>query len=45
LKTAADLASSDLSEHGEPAGAVRERYNKDGFTAGQVLSDWFPEPG
>ena len=43
LKTAAELASSDLSEHGEPADTARAGYNKGGFTAEQVRDDWFLE--
>ena len=45
LKAAAKLAANDLDEHGEPAELVRERLRKGGFTAEQVLGDWFPEPG
>jgi Domain of unknown function DUF29 len=42
LAAAAELAAADLS-HGEPADAVRARLEKRGFTAEQVLGDWFPE--
>lgn len=43
---AAKLAANDLEEHGEPAEAVRTRFEQGGFTAEQVLGDWFPDaPG
>jgi hypothetical protein len=46
IRVAAKLAADDLSQHGEPADAVWARIRKDGFTADQVLGDWFPEaPG
>ena len=46
LNTAAKFAAADLRQHGEPAEAVRARLEKGGFTAEQVLDDWFPEaPG
>ena len=41
--TAAKLASHDLEDHGEPADAVWTRLEKGGFTAEQILGDWFPE--
>ena len=41
--SAAKLAAYDLEDHGEPAGAVWARLEKGGFTAQQVLGDWFPE--
>ena len=41
--SAAKLAAHDLEDHGEPAEAVWERLEKGGFTAEQVLGDWFPE--
>ena len=40
---AAELAIEDLAEHGEPAEAVRARLEQGGFTAEQVLGDWFPD--
>ena len=40
---AAKLAAHDLEDHGEPAEAVWARLDKGGFTAEQVLGDWFPE--
>jgi hypothetical protein len=39
---AAKLASDDLEDHGEPADAVWARLEKGGFTAEQILGDWFP---
>jgi len=43
---AAELAVADLSRYGEPVGAVRARLSQGGFTAEQVLGDWFPDtPG
>jgi hypothetical protein len=43
---AAKLAASDLGEYGEPADLVRERLEAGGFTAEEVLGDWFPDaPG
>jgi len=41
--TAAKLASHDLEDHGESADAVWARLEKGGFTAEQILGDWFPE--
>jgi len=43
LNTAAKFAAADLRQHGEPADAVWARLEKGGFTAEQVLGDWFPE--
>ena len=43
LNTAAKFAAADLRQHGAPAEAVRARLEKGGFTAEQVLGDWFPE--
>ena len=40
---AAKLAASDLAQHGEPADAVWARVAAGGFTADQVVGDWFPE--
>ncbi len=46
IGTAAKLAEDDLRQHGEPAEAIRVRLEQGGFTAEQVLSDWFPQaPG
>jgi hypothetical protein len=44
LIVAAELGSADLSQHGEPAHAVHPRLEKRGFTAEQVIGDWFPDP-
>jgi hypothetical protein len=41
--SAAKLAAHDLEDHGEPAEAVWARVEKGGFTAEQVLGDWFPD--
>lgn len=41
--SAAKLAAHDLEDHGEPAAAVWARLERGGFTAEQVLGDWFPE--
>ena len=43
LNTAAKFAAADLRQHGEQADAVWARLEKGGFTAEQVLGDWFPE--
>ena len=43
LATAAELAAADLGRHGAPVEADRARIQKAGFTAEQVLGDWFPE--
>ena len=40
---AAELAEDDLGRHGEPPAAMGTRFDRDGFTAEQVLGDWFPE--
>ena len=40
---AAKLAKADLAEHGEAAGAIRARLAAGGFTAEEVLGDWFPD--
>ena len=43
---AAELAIADLNQHGEPAAAARAGLEQGGFTAEQVLGDWFPDtPG
>jgi hypothetical protein len=39
---AAELAAADLARHGEGADAVESRVQAGGFTAEQVLGDWFP---
>ena len=43
IPIAADLASADLRGHGESPDAVQARLKKGGFTADQVLGDWFPD--
>ena len=43
LRAAARLATDDLRWHGEPAEAIEARCEAGGFTAEQVLGDWFPE--
>jgi hypothetical protein len=44
--SAAKLAGHDLEDHGETAETVWARLEKGGFTAEEVLGDWFPEaPG
>ena len=43
LAAAAELASSDLGQHGEQPDLVRARLQKGGFPAEQVIGDWFPE--
>jgi hypothetical protein len=42
-RAAASLASDDLASHGELTQTVREKLSQAGFTAEQVLGDWFPE--
>ena len=46
IRAAARLAADDLGLHGEPADAIEARLAAGGFTAEQVLGDWFPDgPG
>ena len=40
---AAKRAADDLAQHGEPAAVVWRRLELGGFTAEQVLGDWFPD--
>ena len=40
---AGNLAAADLRGYGELADAVQARLERGGFTADQVLDDWFPE--
>ena len=42
--TAAKLAAADLAQHGEPDDNIRARLKAGGFTAEQVLGEWFPDP-
>jgi hypothetical protein len=41
---AAESASDDLSQYRETADRIRVRLEHGGFTAEQVLGDWFPDP-
>ncbi len=41
--SAAKLAAYDLEDHGEPAETVWARLEQGGFTAEQVVGDWFPD--
>jgi uncharacterized protein DUF29 len=41
---AARLAEDDLAHHGETVERIRARLQDGGFTAEQVLGDWFPDP-
>jgi hypothetical protein len=41
-RAAAKRAANDLTRHGEPVDAVWARLEEGGFTAEQVLGDWFP---
>jgi hypothetical protein len=41
--TAAKLATSDLGEHGDPVDLLQKRREQGGFSAEEVLGDWFPE--
>lgn len=46
IRSATELAADDLGQHGEPADALQARLERGGYTAEQVLEDWFPdEPG
>lgn len=43
---AAKLAADDLEGYGEPVTSIKTRLDAGGFTAEQVLGDWFPDtPG
>jgi hypothetical protein len=42
IGAAAKLAADDLRQHGEPEEAIGARLASGGFTAEQVLGDWFP---
>ena len=45
FRIAAKLAEDDLAQYGETADKHRERRLAErGFTAEQVLGDWFPDP-
>ncbi len=43
FRIAAKLAADDLVQYGETTDKLRERLAEDGFTAEQVLGDWFPD--
>jgi Domain of unknown function DUF29 len=43
-RSAAKLAAPDLERHGERADKVWTMLERGGFTAEEVLGDWFPEP-
>jgi Domain of unknown function DUF29 len=43
ITTASKLAADDLEQYGEASSAVSARLEKGGFTAEEVLGDWFPE--
>jgi hypothetical protein len=40
---ARELAEEDPGRHGEPSDTIEARPARGGFTADQVLGDWFPE--
>ena len=42
--SAAKLAAADLERHGERADKLSAILQRGGFTAEEVLGDWFPEP-
>jgi hypothetical protein len=42
--SAAKRAGNDLSRHGEAIEKIRARLERGGFTADEVLGDWFPDP-
>lgn len=44
INIAAQLAEDDLARHGETMDKIRTRLEGGGFTAEQVLGDWFPDP-
>jgi hypothetical protein len=44
LGLAAQLAEDDLADCAEPSEKIRARIGAGGFTALQVLGDWFPDP-
>ena len=43
VRAAAKLAAADLEQHREPAEVIRVQLEQVGFTAEQVLGDWFPD--
>lgn len=43
IRGAATLAARDLRGHGEPTERIGARLEAGGFTAEEVLGDWFPQ--
>jgi hypothetical protein len=43
-RSAAKLAATNLERHGEPVDEIWAILKRGGFTAEEVLGDWFPEP-
>jgi hypothetical protein len=44
IGVAAKLATADLADYAEPIEKIRARVSEGGFTADQVLGDWYPDP-
>lgn len=42
--SAAGLACGDLAQYGESPATIEARVEQGGFTAEQVLGNWFPDP-
>jgi hypothetical protein len=45
IPVAAELAAGDLNKFGEPMDGITARLDRGGFTAEQVIGDWFPGTG
>jgi hypothetical protein len=43
LRVAVQMAEDDLAWHGEAVDGIRARVEIGGYTADQVLGDWFPD--
>ncbi|MGH7040341.1 MAG: DUF29 domain-containing protein [Stellaceae bacterium] len=43
MSRAAELAAADFDEHGELAEKIRDQIERIGFTADEVIGDWFPD--
>jgi hypothetical protein len=43
IRVATKLATRDLESHGEPTDRMKARLAAGGFTAEEVLGDWFPD--
>lgn len=43
IRAATKLATRDLESHGEPTDRMKARLAAGGFTADEVLGDWFPD--